>query len=323
MALNYINIKYFKMLNQCVIGSSNDLACSCHICGDSKTKRKKRLHLFTKDNVHDSVHCFNCGYSSSAYNYFKEFHSEYFSQYKKELGANKISSLKDVDLSEFAENEHKAEPISLEAFKSNFNPLSSASIEYLKSRNFSYKDIEKMNIVDGKETKVNLFGKSLNLKDFIVIPLIDSNFLVYGYQARSIVDRKFLTIILDEYPKLWGLNTIKEGRQLYIFESIFDAVSSGFDSTLAVLGITSAKNILKDFKNSVIFFDNQYVDEASHKTCLELAKEGYKIVIWDKMVKSKDVNELLCFLTKDEIQRIAINETYEPMKAYIKLREIR
>ena len=76
------------MLNSGVIGSNNDLACSCHICGDSKTKRKKRLHLFTKDNVHDSVHCFNCGYSSSAYNYFKEFHSEYFSQYKLEL--NKI-----------------------------------------------------------------------------------------------------------------------------------------------------------------------------------------------------------------------------------------
>ena len=77
------------MLNQGVVGSNNDLACSCHICGDSKTKRKKRLHLFTKDNVHDSVHCFNCGYSSSAYNYFKEFHSEYFSQYKLELNSQK------------------------------------------------------------------------------------------------------------------------------------------------------------------------------------------------------------------------------------------
>ena len=79
------------MLNSSVIGSNNDLACSCHICGDSKTKRKKRLHLFTKDNVHDSVHCFNCGYSSSAYNYFKEFHSEYFSQYKLELNSQKLT----------------------------------------------------------------------------------------------------------------------------------------------------------------------------------------------------------------------------------------
>ena len=72
-----------------------------------------------------------------------------------------------------------------------------------------------------------------------------------------------------------------------------------------------------------MFFDNQYVDEASHKTCLELAKEGYKIVIWDKNVKAKDVNELLNFLTKDEIQRIARTETYEALKAYIKLSEIK
>ena len=322
MALNFTNQKYFKMLNQGVTGTSNDLACKCHICGDSKTKRKKRLHLFTKDNVHDSVHCFNCGYSSSAYNYFKEFHSDYFSQYRTELGANKISSLKDADLSEFSEKE-EAKPITLEEFKSNFRPISDASRDYLRNRNFTSKDIEKMNIVEGKETKVNLFGKNLNLKNFIVIPLIDSNSLVYGYQARSIVDKKFLTIILDEYPKLWGLNTIKEENQLYIFESIFDAVSSGFDSTLAVLGITSTKNIIKDFKDCVIFFDNQYIDEASRKTCLELAKDGYKIVIWDKSVKAKDVNELLSVLTRDEIQRIARNETYDAMRAYIKLGGIR
>ena len=322
MALNFINEKYFKMLNQGVSGTSNDLFCKCHICGDSKTKRKKRLHLFTKDNVHDSVHCFNCGFSSSAYNYFKEFHSEYFSQYKKELGANKISSLKDVDLSEFAENEHKAEPISLEAFKSNFNPLSSASIEYLKSRNFSSKDIEKMIVLEGNGV-FELFGKKVNLNGFIVIPLINEDNLVFGYQARNIKEKKFLTIILKDFPKLWGLNSIKNTNQLYIFESIFDAVSSGFDSTLAVLGITSAKNILENYKEATVFFDNQYLDEASHKTCLELAKEGYKIVIWDKNVKAKDVNELLNFLTKDEIQRIARTETYEALKAYIKLSEIK
>ena len=322
MALNFINEKYFKMLNQGVSGTSNDLFCQCHICGDSKTKRKKRLHLFTKDGVNDSIHCFNCGFSSSAYNYFKEFHSEYFSQYKKELGANKISSLKDVDLSEFAENEHKAEPISLEAFKSNFNPLSSASIEYLKSRNFSSKDIEKMIVLEGNGV-VELFGKKVNLNGFIVIPLINEDNLVFGYQARNIKEKKFLTIILKDFPKLWGLNSIKNTNQLYIFESIFDAVSSGFDSTLAVLGITSAKNILENYKEATVFFDNQYVDEASHKTCLELAKEGYKIVIWDKNVKAKDVNELLNFLTKDEIQRIARTETYEALKAYIKLSEIK
>ena len=320
MSLNHINIKYFKMLNSSVIGGSNDLACSCHICGDSKTKRKKRLHLFTKDNVHDSVHCFNCGYSSSAYNYFKEFHSEYFSQYKLELNSQKLSSLKEIDLSEFKETIEQ--PISLDEFKKYFTKLSNDSLEYLTSRNFSKSDIEKMIVFEGKGV-VELFGKKVNLNGFIVIPLINEDNLVYGYQARNIKEKKFLTIILKDYPKLWGLNTIKNTNQLYIFESIFDAVSSGFDSTLAVLGISSAKNILENYKEAVVFFDNQYLDEASKKTCLELAKLGYKIVIWDKNIKAKDVNELLNFLTKDEIQRIARTETYEALKAYIKLSEIR
>lgn len=318
MALNHVNEKFFKKLNSGVVGNNNDLMCQCHICGDSKTKRKKRLHLFTKDNIHDTVHCFNCGYSSSAYNYFKEFHSEYFSQYRNELGANKIASLRDVDLSDFRLENKNLKTLSLDEFKSHFKALDDTRIEYLKQRHFSSRDIEKMNTLQGV-SRVNLFGKNLNLKDYIVIPLLDLDGFVFGYQARSITEKRFLTVILEGYPKVWGLNTIRENSQLYVFESIFDAISSGFDSTIAVLGISSTKTIVKDYKDCVIFFDNQYIDEASRKTCLELAKDGYKIVIWDKSVKVKDVNELLSVLTRDQIQMIARNETYEPMKAYIKL----
>ena len=318
MALNYINEKYFKMLNQGVSGTSNDLFCQCHICGDSKTKRKKRLHLFTKDGVNDSVHCFNCGFSSSAYNYFKEFHSEYFSQYRNELNENKLSSLKDVNLSDFGQTKKSKDPITFEEFKEHFKQLDRSGAEYLLNRNFTKDDINNMKVLQGNG-RVKLFGKSLNLNDFIVIPLLDENLNVFGYQARGINEKRFLTVILDGYPKVWGLHTLKENSQIYVFESIFDAVSSGFDSTLAVLGIGSTQSIVKDYKDCVIFFDNQHIDEASLKTCLELAKSGYKIVIWDKAVKAKDVNELLGFLTREQIQRIARNETYDPMKAYLKL----
>ena len=306
------------MLNQGVSGTSNDLFCQCHICGDSKTKRKKRLHLFTKDGVNDSVHCFNCGFSSSAYNYFKEFHSEYFSQYRNELNENKLSSLKDVNLSDFGQTKKSKDPITFEEFKEHFKQLDRSGAEYLLNRNFTKDDINNMKVLQGNG-RVKLFGKSLNLNDFIVIPLLDENLNVFGYQARGINEKRFLTVILDGYPKVWGLHTLKENSQIYVFESIFDAVSSGFDSTLAVLGIGSTQSIVKDYKDCVIFFDNQHIDEASLKTCLELAKSGYKIVIWDKAVKAKDVNELLGFLTREQIQRIARNETYDPMKAYLKL----
>ena len=264
------------------------------------------------------MHCFNCGFSSSAYNYFKEFHSEYFSQYRNELNANKLSSLKDVNLSDFGQTKKSKDPITFEEFKEHFKQLDRSGAEYLLNRNFTKDDINNMKVLQGNG-RVKLFGKSLNLNDFIVIPLLDENLNVFGYQARGINEKRFLTVILDGYPKVWGLHTLKENSQIYVFESIFDAVSSGFDSTLAVLGIGSTQSIVKDYKDCVIFFDNQHIDEASLKTCLELAKSGYKIVIWDKAVKAKDVNELLGFLTREQIQRIARNETYDPMKAYLKL----
>ena len=333
MRLNPINEKYFRIVNPKTKGTQVDISCKCHICGDSKTGRKTRLHLFTKDGNSDSVHCFNCGYSSSAYNYFKTFHSDVFSMYKNELRAESFNSLKkkEIDLNEIndannsndANDKRKAKTkkdklLTLDEFNDLTLNLLPTHREYLENRNFSKDDIARMYARSGKET--NIFNKELNLNDFIVIPLLDENFMVFGYQARCVSEKKFFSVFRNGHKKLWGLHTLKDAKTIYAFESIFDAISSGFENTLAVLGISSSDELLKSYKkNLVIFFDNQNKDKASLEMCKALSKKSYNIVVWSKDLKHKDVNDLRLLNTQDRIQAYARQNTYNGLESFLRL----
>ena len=170
--VSYINEKYFKMVNQGVVGSPVDWYCRCDICGDSATNRnKKRLHLYTKNSFSgDVVHCWNCGYSSSAYNYFKNIHPEIFSSYKAEIASDLISSLKkkesslsDLEEWDIDKEDQKEGCISLKDFKDNTDSVSKEIRDYLAKRCLD-KDIEKLGIRAGKEY-TNLFGKQIKTKN--------------------------------------------------------------------------------------------------------------------------------------------------------------
>ena len=151
--------------------------------------------------------------------------------------------------------------------------------------------------------------------------------------ARAYYYKKDFTKALEILTKIQPQMSDNQDFLLLLGQCCY--YSNQKDRCIEIIGQFKAKNAeqmnflglvetyLENYKEAVVFFDNQYLDEASKKTCLELAKLGYKIVIWDKNIKAKDVNELLNFLTKDEIQRIARTETYEALKAYIKLSEIR
>lgn len=317
--MNLVNVKYFKILNENVSGTDNDLYCKCHICGDSKKKNKKRLHLFNKNSDTDSIHCFNCGYSSSAFNYFKEFHPDIFTQYKRELRES-IGVFNNTTLEDLVDIKKK-ETLSIESFNKYFKTITSKESDFLYSRGFKDSDIELMKIRQGK-SEVDLFGKKLNLENFIVIPLINSKNEVFGFQARSILNKTFFTIVSKGYKCVWGENHLNYSMPIYLFESIFDAVSSGVENSLAVLGIGSGKALYENFQNFILCPDNQYKDETSLRVSKELSKSGYKVMLW-KNVDCKDFNDLLRKgIPKEKIKEYILKNIDDPMKTYLRLNEI-
>ena len=322
--LNSINVKFFETItSDSKRISQNDISAKCHICGDSKRGNKRRLHLFHR-NGNDFIHCFNCEIHMSMKNFIKEFHPELLSDFKRETALDSIHNkgLNHLESNFQKPKKDKSKILTIHEFNDFFKPLSKESKEFLKSRRFSNEDIQRLFAVDGVDN-CNLFGKCLNLSGFVIIPIFDKNFNVFGFQARAIKEKKFFTIILEGFEKVWGLHTLKPDGDIFVFESIFDAVSSGFNQTLAVMGIGSAMSLLSKYKGrAVVFFDNQNLDKASLKTCKELAKAGHRVVVWDDC-SFKDVNDLREIITQENIQTLARENTLDGLSAFVRLSQIK
>ena len=102
------------------------------------------------------------------------------------------------------------------------------------------------------------------------------------------------------------------------FESIFDAVSSGLDNVVSLLGI--AKNNSLENLDLVYCLDNQKVDKTSFETSRKLAKENQKIMVWDDD-HFKDFNEILVYFNGDKtiIQNMILKNVYKGLEAYVRL----
>ena len=118
--------------------------------------------------------------------------------------------------------------------------------------------------------------------------------------------------------KVWNLSFIDKSKPVYVFESIFDAVSSGLDNIIALLGIS--KNSSLENLDLVYCLDNQKVDKTSFEISRKLAKENQKIMVWDDD-HFKDFNEILVYFNGDKtiIQNMILNNVYKGLEAYVRL----
>ena len=171
-------------------------------------------------------------------------------------------------------------------------------------------------------SKVTLFDKELYLKDYIIIPFYYKN-LLYGFQALKYIEKKFYIYLPAENYKIWNLYDIDTNKTIYVAESIYDAISSGFDKIqiISSLGVSLPEEISKKL-NVVYCLDNQIIDETSYKESLKLLDEGKKVFIWPKKSeKFKDFNDLAKAGVKPEkIRRLIENNIYSGFEGKIKLK---
>lgn len=330
--MNPLNEKFFRLIHTSSEKHSElDISARCDICGDSKKdKTKKRLHLYTKPNWdNDSINCFNCGYTGTPYQYFKEYHPEIFNQYKNEINNNKLESINFLGLFETSKETESSKEI-ISSFKLDiltppflFNKptlkeLPEVAREYLNKRGLVPED----NWVysDGL---ININGTELRLFNHIIIPFtyLDK---WYGFQAVNIEKKQYFIYLPVENNgfKIWNLYNIDYSEPVYIFESILDAKSSGHKNIVAVMGITINEEILKLFSNPIFCFDNQQIDEASYRESEKLLKQGKSVFIWPKSSKSfKDFNDIAKKRVQPEkIARFIDTNIFSGIEGLIKLK---
>lgn len=301
--LDPINVKYFRFAVGSDVGKEtpNDISAKCVICGDSeKDARQKRLHLFRKSSyTDDKIHCFNCEFSGNMYMFLKACNTNLYEQYKKEKRETSFNNMKekhqpkeDNEQPDFGYTyKKKAEVFSFQ-FPKEFIPAEDSPMAkaYLNGRELTTEDIY------FAPTGIKMGDKFLPIKDSIVIPLWykKEDNLVYGFQARSIEGKTFYSYIPEENTgyKVWNWFNIDKTKAVFVFESVFDALSSGLprDRIVAALGADLNDDRIGEIEEAIFCFDNQWQDATSKKKSLILLQDKYRVFIWPTDIEEKDAN---------------------------------
>ena len=306
---------------------------SCPICGDSKTNTlKSRGYVFAKGN--DMFYrCHNCGASMNMRNFIRHMDASLYQEYVMETYLN---------------NQHLT--------NSNFSGsiIKSTNFKFGKVDNKMYESAQRISELPNghfcldyiKYRRIpSTFWDSLlfttNFKDFIqealpesahkvlndsrlIIPFYDEYNELIGVAGRSLdgaSKMRYITIRSSKYPKkvIYGLDRLNTSKRVIIVEGQFDSMF--LDNAIASCD-SALSTVLDDysFKNYVLVFDNEPRNkEIIHLMELSI-KKGHNIVIWNDMIKGKDINEMILQgMTQEQIMNYIDQNTFNGPIAQLKL----
>ena len=164
--------------------------------------------------------------------------------------------------------------------------------------------------------KPNTFVDKSKDEPRIIIPFIDKEGSVFGFQGRSLSNDglRYITILLDESkPKIFGLNAIDYGKKIYITEGPFDSLL--LKNCVAMAGADiSAVELLGD--DVVYIYDNEPRNKEITNRISKHISEGHQVVIWPSNIEQKDINDMC--LAGISVQNLVECNVYSGLQATLK-----
>lgn len=294
----------------------------CPYCGDSKKhKNKTRGYVFQAKGDH-VYKCHNCGISRSFANFLKEQNEDLYNEYLMEryregIGGRNVAQ---PDLTQFVSKPvFKPRPIDLEKV-SDLNSLHQARA-YLLGRGIPEDKLHlfyycpKFKKWTNKQKEV--FADTKNDDDRIIIPLIDQDGKLFGFQGRSLdfnAKMRYITVMLDEdKPKVFGLDRMNKSEPVYVTEGPIDSTFLG--NAIAMCGADVDLRSL-DYK-FVFVYDNEPRNKQIVERIESTIVQGYPVVIFPKGIQEKDLNDM--HVAGHDVQRLVECNTYQGLEAKLKL----
>jgi hypothetical protein len=166
-----------------------------------------------------------------------------------------------------------------------------------------------------KQKKV--FADTKNDDGRIIIPLIDEQGNLFGYQGRSLdfnAKMRYITVMLDEdAPKIFGLDRINPEETVYVTEGPFD--SFFIPNSIAMCGSdVDLRHLDYQF---VFVYDNEPRNKQIVEKITRAAQQGHRVVIFPKNLREKDLNDMVNsgINVKDVIE----SNIYQGLEAQLKL----
>ena len=291
--------------------------CRCPICGDSqKNKTKTRGYLYQIKN-NTNYKCHNCGVSLSFNNFLKQIdpmlHKQYSMEKFKEGFTGKNFVVEEPKF-EFSKPKFTKK---LDLPKASEVPVAK---EYLEKRKlnpekFYYAENFKKWVNQQKHTFENINKDESR----IIIPMYDVDNNLIGFQGRSIQSsyNKYITIMLvDDAPKVYGLEKIDSQKPVYIVEGPFD--STFIKNAIAMCG---SDIDIRSFgwSDYIWVFDNEPRNREIINRISKTIDRGDKVVIWPTSIKQKDINDLV--IAGYDPENMLESNTYSGLEAKVKFNE--
>lgn len=291
--------------------------CRCPICGDSqKNKTKTRGYLYQIKN-NTNYKCHNCGVSLSFNNFLKQIdpmlHKQYSMEKFKEGFTGKNFVVEEPKF-EFSKPKFTKK---LDLPKASEVPIAK---EYLEKRKlnpekFYYAKNFKKWVNQQKHTFENINKDESR----IIIPMYDVDNNLIGFQGRSIESsyNKYITIMLvDDAPKVYGLEKIDSQKPVYIVEGPFD--STFIKNAIAMCG---SDIDIRSFgwSDYIWVFDNEPRNREIINRISKTIDRGDKVVIWPTSIKQKDINDLV--IAGYDPENMLESNTYSGLEAKVKFNE--
>ena len=287
----------------------------CPICGDSKKHKNKARGYLYQVKTNTNFKCHNCGASLSLNNFLKQIdpvlHKQYTMEKFKEGFAGGRNFVVEEPKFEFKKPVFKKKldlPVASEVSIAN---------EYLSKRGL---DPTKFYFADKFKQWVNTQKKTFDYvkkdESRIIIPMYDESKTLIGFQGRSLGPNsvKYITVMLnEEAPKIYGLDTIKTEKPIYIVEGPFD--SSLIENSVAMCGSDIDIRTF-GWSDYIWVFDNEPRNREIVNRISKTIDRGDKVVIWPAFVEEKDINDMVQH--GHNVSRVLESCTYSGLEAKVK-----
>ena len=117
----------------------------------------------------------------------------------------------------------------------------------------------------------------------------------------------------EEAPKIYGLDTIKTEKPIYIVEGPFD--SSLIENSVAMCGSDIDIRTF-GWSDYIWVFDNEPRNREINSRISKVIDRGEKVVIWPQNIEEKDINDMV--LGGHNVMSVLESNTYSGLKAKVK-----
>lgn len=296
----------------------------CPYCGDSERRKSKmRGYLFTtKTGL--VFKCHNCGTSKAFHNFLKDQDSQLWEAYNLEKFKQNSGTRKRkvIDTTVFKKpvfkNKRKVDLPRV----SDLNKQHPART-YLTGRGIPEDTLSKFYYAEKFKEWTNSLKQTYDRIDSeeprIVIPLLDEEGNLFGYQGRSLNPKdklRYVTVMLeDNMPKVYGLSEIDKTKPVYVTEGPIDSHFLG--NAIAMCG---SDVDLSTFDYQFIYaFDNEPRSKQIVEKIARASQQGHKVVIWPKSIVEKDLNDMVN--AGHDVQSVVESNTFDGLQAQVKLTE--